>query len=109
MLLINRILLPRTLHFDRKIDARLADFVIVSISLEPRRKHLDSHLAVGHPVIVSLALRISLQLNPSTLLPAIVIDRMHDHSRIPYGFSVFITQHDEINGRQRLMLFLGCY
>jgi hypothetical protein len=34
---------------------------------------------------------------------------MHNDGSIPYRLSVFISHHNEINQRQGLVLFLGCY
>src|ERR1043166_5541874 len=97
VLLVNRVLLRRTLHLYCDVHTGLGHIVILTKSLEARGQHLDPNLSVRNKFVVGFSLGIRLQLNSTALLFAVIIYRVHHHSCISYRPAIFIPNHQKID------------
>src|SRR5215475_1598616 len=92
-LLVNAVLLLRTVHLDRDLVLRLIDFDVVSVRLQAWRDRLNSHFSVRHILQRRLSIRISLQLRAILGLLPVLAHRMKNYACIPDWLAVIAT-HD---------------
>src|SRR5437588_1986116 len=100
-IVVNRILLLRTLQFDHNVLRPGIDFVILPIRLKAGRQHLHPQLAVGNALKVRLAVAVGLEFEPAPSLLPMRVHRMQHHRRIAYRLPVIFLDHEKAQRRRR--------
>src|SRR6266404_1582248 len=107
VILVYRVLSPRTFQFHCNQHLRLVDLVVFPKSLEARRQHLYPQRTIRNPVNVRPPLPVRLQLQPSARLLPLPIHRMQYHRRIPHRLAVVVAHHHKSQVRHRPIIILS--
>src|SRR5271157_356408 len=110
VLVVNCVLVLRTLQTDGKVLLGLIDREIVSKGLKSRSDDLHPQHAVRHAIRFGPTLGIGLELNSAFGLLAVTANRMQDHCGVAHGLAVVVLENNKLyRGRLagRLILITG--
>src|SRR5271157_2836790 len=110
VLVINCVLVLRTLQTDGKVLLGLIDRVIVSKGLKSRSDDLHPQHSVRQAICFGPTLGIRLELNSAFGLLAVPANRMQDHCGVAHGLAVVVLENNKLYcGRLagRLILITG--
>src|SRR5208337_1099028 len=110
VLVVNCVLVLRTLQTDGKVLLGLIDRVIVSKGLKSRGDDLHPQHSVRQAICFGPTLGIRLELNSAFGLLAVTANRMQDHCGVAHGLAVVVLENNKLyRGRLagRLILITG--